>query len=97
MSSYVNQEAISDDDDDDDDDDNDDELFLQNGWPTKDFYVLFPAGAIVRDSQHCKYQTCHTSMVWTCTESEFRLCWMKLCSSGRRCATAPQNDHSTIK
>ena len=64
MSSYVNQKAISDDDDDDDDDDdNDDEwwLLLQNGWRTIDFYVLFPGRAIVRDSYHCKSQTCHKS------------------------------------
>ena len=37
---------------DDDDDDNDDELFLRNGWPMKDIYVLFPAGTIVRYSHY---------------------------------------------
>ena len=31
-----------------------DELFFQNGWLTKDAYVLFPAGTIVRDSHHHK-------------------------------------------
>ena len=33
-------------------DDDHDELFLRNGWPTKDVYALFPAGTIVRDSHH---------------------------------------------
>ena len=29
--------------------------------------------------------------IWTCAESEFRLCWMKLCSSDNHYATAPKN------
>ena len=29
------------------------------------------------------------SMIWTYTEPEFRLCWMKLCSSDSHCTTAP--------
>ena len=29
--------------------------------------------------------------VWTCTESEFRLRWMKLCSSDNHYTMAPQN------
>ena len=33
----------------------------------------------------------HTaSRVWACAEPEFRLCWMKLCSSDNRCTTALQ-------
>ena len=28
--------------------------------------------------------------VWTCSESEFRLCWMKLCRSDNHYTTAPQ-------
>ena len=40
--------------DDDDDDDDDDKLFLRNGWPTKRVWALFPAGTIVRDSDHHK-------------------------------------------
>ena len=43
-----------DDDDNDDDDDDDDELFLRNGWPTKDAYALFAAGTIVKDCHLCK-------------------------------------------
>ena len=38
---------------------NDDELFLRNGWPTKDVKTLFPAGAIVRDPHHRESMTRH--------------------------------------
>ena len=31
-----------------------------------------------------------TSRVWTCAESEFRLCWRKLCSSDNQYTAAPQ-------
>ena len=30
-----------------------------------------------------------TSRIWTCTEPEFRLCWMKLCGSDNHYTTAP--------
>ena len=34
-------------------------LFLRNSWRTKDLYVLFSVGTIVRDSHHCKSPTNH--------------------------------------
>ena len=37
----------------------DDEFFLQNGWPTKDVYILFLAGTIVKDFDHHKSLTRH--------------------------------------
>ena len=40
----------------------------------------------------------HTaSKVWACTESEFRFCWMKLCSSDNHYTTAPLHQGATIK
>ena len=36
--------------------------------------------SIVRDPYHRNLQHA-VSRTWTCTEPEFRLCWMKLCSS----------------
>ena len=41
---------------------------------------LYPAGTIVRVPHHLEFQHA-ASRIWTCTEPEFRLCWMKLCSS----------------
>ena len=61
------------------DDDDDDELFLWYGWPTKGVYALFQPGPLseiltIANLQHL------ASRVWPCAESEFRLCWMKLCN-----------------
>ena len=50
-----------------------DELFLRNGWPTKEVYALFPAETIVRDSHHRKSPTPRRICVQTC--------WMTLCCS----------------
>ena len=56
--------------------DDDDWLFLRNGWPTK--VVL----RLTSSRDHCNANLRHAaSRVWTCVESEFRLYWMKLCSS----------------
>ena len=41
---------------------------------------LFPAGAIVRIVTITNLWHA-ASRIWTCSEPEFRLCWMKLCSS----------------
>ena len=60
-----------------DDDDVDDELFLWYGWPTKGV-ALFPAGTIFRDPHEQDS---------TCAEPEFRLWWMKLCSSDNHYTT----------
>ena len=63
------------DDDDDDDDDDGDEVFLWTGWSTKDLYALFPDGTFVRDCHHLWRAA---SKIWSCTESKFRLYWMRL-------------------
>ena len=71
----------------DDDDDDDDELFLWYGWPMHGI-ALFPAGTTVRDPHHHEFW--HTaSRIWTCTEPEFRLWWMKLYSSDNHYTTVP--------
>ena len=75
-------------DDDDDDDDNDDELFLWYGWLTKDvktYFQLGPQSEIHRESLTCR-------RIWTYTEPEFRLSWMKLCSC---VTTTPNSGYST--
>ena len=53
---------------DDEHDDDDDELFLQNGWPTKGVYALFPAEPlseilIIANLRHAE------SRVWTCAQN----------------------------
>ena len=56
------------------------ELFLRNGWPAKGVKLYFqprPLSEILTIAN-----LWHTaSKTWTWVESEFRLCWMKLCSS----------------
>ena len=54
-------------------------------WMTNERRLaIFPAGTIVRDLHHFESPT------WTCPEPEFRLCWMKLCSSDKHYTTVPQ-------
>ena len=58
-------------------------------WLTDERLItLFPAGIIVRDPHHRESLT-HRKQDWTCAESKFRLCWMKLCSSDNHYTTAP--------
>ena len=45
----------------------------------------FPAKTILRYNHHC--ESPHVSRIWTCTEPEFRFCWVKLCSSDKRAST----------
>ena len=59
------------------------------GWPTEGVYLYFQPGPLseiltISNLQHA------TSRIWTCAEPEFRLCWMKLCSSDNHYTTAPQ-------
>ena len=66
-----------------------DELFLRNGWPAKGVYAVFPAGSIadivtIANLQHA------TSRISIWAESEFRLCWMKFCSSDNYYTTVPR-------
>ena len=73
---------------DDDDDYDDDELFLWYGWLTKGVSPYFQPGLLseiltIANLQHA------ASRVWTCAEPEFRLSWMKLCSSDKHYNTAP--------
>ena len=71
-----------------DDDDDDDELLLWYGGPTKGVYPYFqprPLSEIltIANLRHA------VSRIWTCAETEFRLSWMKLCSSDNHYTTAP--------
>ena len=77
---WIDHSDAHDDDDDDDDDDNDDELFLWHGWLMKGIKPYFLPGPlseilIIANLWHA------ASRIWTCAEPEFRLSWMKLCSS----------------
>ena len=56
------------------------ELFLWYGWPTKRVYPYFQWDRLseiltITNLQHA------VSRIWTWAEPEFRLCWMKVCSS----------------
>ena len=55
--------------------------------------ALFPAGTIVRDPHHLE----SPSRVWTCAEPEFKLSWMKLCSSDNHYTTAPRQGWRTLE
>ena len=70
----------------------DDELFLWC-WPTEGVMVgrrkaLFPAGSIVRDPHHRESPT-RREQGLNLLRTEFRLSWMKLCSSDNHYTTAP--------
>ena len=45
----------------------------------------------VKDPHHRETLT-RLQKIWTCAEPEFRLCWMKLCSSGNHYTTVPLMD-----
>ena len=69
---------------DDDDDDDNDELLLCYSWPTKGVKPYFqprPLSEIFTISNlwHA------ASKIWICAEPDFRLRWMKLCSSDNHC------------
>ena len=66
-------------------DDDDDKLFCGMVDQRKAFGQPGPSSEIltIASLQHA------ASRVWTCTESEFRLSWMKLCSSDNHYTTAP--------
>ena len=60
---------IDDDDDDDDNDDDDYELFLRNGWPTKDAKHYFqPELSKVFTIANLRL---NANRIWTCTEMVF--------------------------
>ena len=69
-----------------------DELFLWYGWPTKGVKPYFQPGPLseiltIANLRHAASRT------WTCAEPEFRLCWMKLCSSDNHYTT---NNHVIV-
>ena len=69
--------------------DYDDELFLWYGWPVKGIYLYFQPGPLpefltIANLQHA------TSRIGICSEPEFRLCWMKLCSNDNHYTMAQQ-------
>ena len=73
--------------DDDDDDDDNDELFLWYGLPTKGILPYFHPGPLseilaIVNLRHA------TGKIWTSAEPDFRLSWMKLCSSDNHYNTA---------
>ena len=49
--------------------------------------ALFPAGTTVRDPRHRESPT-RACRIWACAEPEFRLRWVKLCSSDNHYTTA---------
>ena len=64
------------------------ELFLWYGLPKKGAWPYFQLGPLseiltIKNLQHV------ASRVWTCAESEFRLCRMTLCSSDDHYTMAP--------
>ena len=50
--------------------------------------ALFPAAAIIRVPHHCESLRHAASRTWICAGPEFRLWWIKLCSSDNHCTTA---------
>ena len=63
-------------------------IVLWYGWPTKGVEPYFMPGPLskiltIANLRHA------ASRVWICTEPEFRLSWMKLCSSDNHYITAP--------
>ena len=66
---------------------NDDELFLWYGWPTKGVSPYFQPGPLSEILTTTNLW--HTARrVWKCAEPEFRLSWMKSCSSDNHYTTA---------
>ena len=58
------------------------------GWPTKGVWPYFqpeplPEILTIANLGHA------ASRLWICAEPEFKLSWMKLCSSYNHCTTAP--------
>ena len=71
-----------------DDDDDNNELFLWYDWPTKSvepYFQPWPLSEIltIANLRHASRR------VWACAEPEFRLSWMKFCSSDNHYTTAP--------
>ena len=63
-------------------------LFLRNSWPMKGIKPYFQPGPLsdiltIANLWHAG------SRVSTCTEAEFRLCWMKVCNSDNHYTAAP--------
>ena len=68
------------------DDSDVDELFLYG----ERRLASFPAGTIVRNSHHLTPFSHTAGRIWLCAEPNFRLCWIKLCSSDNHYTTAPK-------
>ena len=77
--------------DDDDDNDDDDELVLLYGWLKRGTLTYYfqprPLSEILTTANLWH----SASRVWTCPEPEFKLSWMKLCSSDNNYSTVPQS------
>ena len=75
-----------------DDDDDNNELFLWYDWPTKSvepYFQPWPLSEIltIANLRHASRR------VWACAEPEFRLSWMKFCSSDNHYTTAPHDKY----
>ena len=62
-----------------------DELFFVEWFPDRRHWTLFPSRTTARISHHRRPHA--ASRIWTCAEPEFRLWWIKLCSSNNHCTT----------
>ena len=71
----------------------DDELFLWSGWPTKGVKPYFQPGPLLEILTIPNLRQA-TSRIWTCAETQFRLYWMKLCSSD---TTTPRRYYNAEK
>ena len=67
----------------------DDELFFGGMVDRRKVNSYFQPGPLSEILTNANLQHA-TSRVWTCAEPEFRLGWMKLCSSDNHYTTVPQ-------
>ena len=75
-------------------------LIIFSEWLTDErrlhLYCIFQPGPLseiltITNLRHA------ASRIWTCTESEFRLCWMKLCSSNNHYTKALRSSLHQLK
>ena len=64
-------------------------MYLRYGWPTKDILSYFQLGPLPEILTIVNLWRV-TSRIWNYAEPDFRISWMKLCSSNNHYTTAPQ-------
>ena len=72
-----------------------DELFLWHDWPTKGIKIYFQARALSEILTIVNLWQAG-NRIWSCAELEFRLCWMKLCSSHNHYTMAPLHHWASV-